>query len=280
MSTRILRLLSAAAVLLVGSASLTFAGPLLDRITEGNPIRLGYLVAQPTSFSSKDGGPDGMLNVFALNILEKMGYTNVEGVVMDWGALIPAMQADRIDMITAGMYVTKERCANVEFADPMLVLPDVLIVPKGNPKGLESYDDIAKKGAILAEVAGYASIETAKRSGVSADHIIILPGHTQILAALRSGRSDAFATALIEADGLLKSANETTLEITDPSKMPGVNKNWVSLAFRRSDADFVDAFNDAQRSYMGSPEMMGTLAAYGYSEPMLPGTHTVTDLCQ
>lgn len=281
MKNRILKSLAATALSLSLSASFVFAGPLLDRVKEGKPIRIGFMIAQPTSFTGRDGRPDGMINVFTINVLKQMGYTNIEGVVMDWGGLIPAIQADRIDIITAGMYVTKERCANVEFANPMMVLPDVLVVPKGNPKQLFNYEDVAKVGAILAEPAGYAPIETAKRYGVPEANIMVLPGNTQVLAAMRAGRADAYATSLIEADGLLKSSNEKAMEITDSSKMPNDTKNWVSLAFRKNDADFVTAFNKVQQSYMGTPEMMKALAPYGHSKPMVPGDkETAASLCK
>ncbi|RMI14829.1 transporter substrate-binding domain-containing protein [Sinorhizobium meliloti] len=280
MQKRITKLIAVAAMSLSVLTELALAGPLLEATKNGKPIRLGYMIAQPTSFTSQSGEPDGMINVFAINVLKKMGHSDVEGAVMDWGGLIPALQANRIDIISAGMYITKERCSSVQFSDPMLVLPDVLIVPKGNPKKLYNYQDVAMTGAVLAEPAGYAPIETAKRYGVSVENIMILPGNTQVLAALRSGRADAYATSLIEAEGLLKSSNETSMEITDPSKMPEDTKNWLALAFRKNDSDFVKAFNEAQKAYIADPKMMPDLAPYGHSKDMVPGTKTASALCQ
>jgi len=40
------------------------------------------------------------------------------------------------------------------------------IVPEGNPKGLQSYQDIKKKGATIVTGAGYSTIENAKKEGV------------------------------------------------------------------------------------------------------------------
>ncbi|MCK1292034.1 transporter substrate-binding domain-containing protein [Bradyrhizobium sp. 30] len=279
MKTRVYKLLSVASVSLILSASTVAAGPLLDRIKEGKPIRFGFSISQPASFVGKDGKPDGMVNVFVVGVLRKMGYTNVEAVQMDWGSLTPALQADRIDIITSGMYITKTRCANIEFADPAYVVPDVLVVLKGNPKGLENYADIAKKGATLVEIAGYAPIETAKRVGVPSEKIMIVPGHTEVLAAIRSGRADAFAVSLSEGNGLVKSSNGS-IEVTDPSKMQDNSKNFVSIGFRKSDADFVKQFDVAQRSYLGSPEMMETVAPFGYTQTMLPNGQTAAWVCE
>ncbi|QRM32263.1 ectoine/hydroxyectoine ABC transporter substrate-binding protein EhuB [Microvirga sp. VF16] len=278
MKTNILKLLAVAGATLALSATVSVAGPLLDRIKGGKTIRVGYTVAPPLSSVGKDNQPDGVINDFVLGVLKRMGYTNIESVVMDWGGLIPALQADRIDIITAGMYITKERCKNVLFSNPMMMLPDVFVVKKGNPKGIQTYEDIAKTDAVFVQPAGYAPIESAKQVGVPSDRMLIVPSNTQALAALRAGRADVYAASYIESEGMLKTANETGFEITEPNeKSP---KSWVSYAFRKSDADFVKAFDEAQKSYIGTPDMMKDLAPFEYRKAYLPGEQTAVDLCK
>lgn len=251
------------------------AGPLNDRIKEGKPIRIGYAIIKPFAFVNANGKPDGSVNIYSIEVLKKMGHTNIEGVAMDWGGLVPALQAGRIDIITGGMYITKVRCATVDFSDPMLYSPDVLMVPKGNPKGLQNYADIVAKGATFASISGYATIEQAKRHGVPAEKMMILPGGTQVVAAMRAGRADAFAASLTEVGGLLE-MSEGALEHTSPDKMPPDTRNWISLAFRKNDADFVQAFNNAQKSYLGSAEMLKSLAPFGYTKDMIPKESAAT----
>lgn len=277
MKTRLFTLLAAAAISMGTSASATLAGPLAEHIKEGKPIRLGFFVSKPGSYLTDDGKPAGNMNTITLGVLEKMGFTKIEPNAMDWGGQIPALDADRIDIVTGGLYITKKRCESVAFSNPVIVVPNSLVVQKGNPKGLENYQDLLNKGAILAVVSGFATIEQAKHAGISEDHMMAFPGNTQALAAVKAGRADAFATSSTEAEDMAKSSNGE-LEATNPDKMP--DKNYVAVGFRKSDADFVTKFNEAAASYVGSPEMMKATAADGYNSKMLPGDVKADEICK
>jgi len=52
-------------------------------------------------------------------------------------------------MITGGMYILKSRCANIDFSDPIGVFGDAMLVPKGNPKNINNYQDVIDTGATL-----------------------------------------------------------------------------------------------------------------------------------
>ena len=53
-------------------------------------------------------------------VLKRMGINQVEGVLTEFGSLIPGLQAKRFDIIAAGMYVTPERCRQAAFSNPYL----------------------------------------------------------------------------------------------------------------------------------------------------------------
>ena len=40
------------------------------------------------------------------------------------------------------MYILKSRCANINFSDPIGVFGDAMLVPKGNPKNINNYQDV------------------------------------------------------------------------------------------------------------------------------------------
>ncbi|MDW9714566.1 transporter substrate-binding domain-containing protein [Sinorhizobium meliloti] len=277
MKNNLIKWMMAAGVSLALSTSLAVAGPLMDRIKDGKPVRLGFYVSKPGSFLGDDGRPVGTNNVIALGILKKMGYINIQSETMDWGSLVPALQADRADIVTGGMYITSKRCETIAFSDPFAVIPNAVLVKKGNPKGLENYQDIANEDATLAVIAGYATIEQAKQAGIAENRMLVFPGPTQALAALRSGRADAFVDAL---DGIQEMANSSNgeLEGTNPDHMP--DKNYVAFAFRQNDEDFIKAFNAAMAEYMGTPEMLKEAGAYDYNEKMLPGKVTSKEVCK
>ena len=70
------------------------------------------------------------------------------------------------------------------------------------------------------------------------------------------------------------------VEPTDPTKNPEWTFNWVGIGFRKSDTDFLAAFNKALKAYMGSDAMMKDVAQYGYGKSQLPGQVTTDYVCE
>lgn len=268
----------AAVVALGASAVAVAAGPLMDRIEAGQPIRIGFANELPFAYPGPNGEPLGFVNAHTLGVLEKMGHTNIEPVQTDWGGLIPGLQAGRFDIITGGMNILAARCENVSFSEPMARIGDGFLVPAGNPKGLGNYDDIREQGAIMVTGAGYSNIQAARDAGVEDGNIMQVPGPTEILAAVRAGRADAGAGTYFTMRQLADSAGDV-LDVSDPDAMPEESFNWAGIGFSKGDQDFVDAFNAAQADYLGSEEMLAAVAEYGYGEATLPGDVTTEWVC-
>lgn len=267
-----------AGIALGASAMAALAGPLTDRIAAGEPIRIGFANEIPFAYPAEDGSPKGFVNVEALGVLKAMGYTNIEPVQTDWGGLIPGLQAGRFDIITGGMNILASRCENIAFSDPMARIGDAFIVAPGNPKGLNTYDDIKANGAVMVTGAGYSNIEAAKAAGVAEGDIMQVPGPTEILAAVKAGRADAGAGTYFTMKQLADSSGGA-VDVTDPNALPEDSMNWAGIGFHKDDQDFVDAFNAAQKDYLGTPEMMAAVAEYGYGEASLPGEKTTEWVC-
>ena len=119
---------------------------------------------------------------------------------------------------------------------------------------------------------------SAKAAGVTEDPIMIVPGPTEILAAVTAGRADA-GTGTYPTMKQWADSSGGAVESVDPSAMPEESFNWAGVGFRKEDQDFLDRFNAAQKDYLGSPEMLAAVAEYGYSEAMLPGDKTTEWVC-
>ena len=273
-----LKTAAAMAVAICAASVSAIGGPLMDRIEAGETIRIGFATEIPWAYPGEGNEPIGFANVHALGVLKAMGYENIEPVVTEWGGLIPGLKANRFDIITGGMYILGSRCKNVDFAEPMGSFGDAFIVPAGNPKGLVDFVTIRDSGSVMATGAGYVSIESAKKVGVPDENVMALPGPTEVLAAVRAGRADAGALTFFTARNLAAEAGGE-IEVTDPSLMPLWTKNWVAIAFRPEDSDFLAAFNDAQAEYLGSEEMLAAVGEYEYTSSQLPGDAKTEWIC-
>lgn len=255
------------------------AGQLMDRINSGESIRLGFAVQPPSAYPGDNNQPLGFANAITVAVLKKMGHDNIEPVVTDWGGMIPALVANRADIVTGGMYILGSRCKNVAFSEPIARQYDGFFVLKGNPKRINNYTDIKNSNSIMVAAAGYNNIEAAKKVGVTEQNIMVVPGPTEMLAAVQSGRADAGALPYVEVEHIV-AENSDILDATDPTLMPDWTINYTGIAFRFEDNDFLDKFNTALSQYLGTPEMLDAVKDYSYTKQNLPGDKTAAWACE
>ena len=253
------------------------AGPLEDRISAGKAIRLGFANAAPWAHPGDSGEPLGFVNVITVAVLDKLGHRQVEPVVTDWSGLIPSLVAGRVDIITGGMYILKARCENIDFSEPIGQFGNAFIVPKGNPRNLQTYEDIKNAGAVVVAPTGYVMVEEARKVGVPEANIMKVPGTTEVLAAVRSGRADIGAMTAVEANKIAAEAEE--VDATDTNALPKWTFNWVGIGFHPDDDEFRAAFNAAMQGYIGSGEMLAAVAPYDYVPANVPDKASTEWIC-
>lgn len=273
----ILKCLLGLAILLPGISTVQ-AGQLAERIAKGESIRLGFANEVPWSYTGPNNEALGFVNAYAIGVLKKMGYKNIEAVVTDWDGLVPGLQANRVDLVTGGIYILGSRCGSMTFSEPMAKVSDGFIVKTGNPSNIHTYKDFVKTGTTMVTGTGYSNIEAARKEGVPDEHIMQVPGSTEILAAVTSGWASAGAVDAIIARDLANKSNGQ-VEATDPNDLPEWTQAYVGIAFRNADADFVKQFNEAQKEYLGSPAMLEAVKPYGYDQKILPGDKTTAWVC-
>jgi polar amino acid transport system substrate-binding protein len=278
MPTKLTKIFMAAGFALAASTLAAVAGPLSDRITAGEPIRIGFSNIPIWGYPDENGDAKGFVNDIALGILNKMGYTNVETTITEWGGLIPGLKANRYDLITGGLYILNSRCKNISFSEPIGSMGDAFLVPAGNPKNISTYKDILAQDAMMVTGAGYNTVEAAKKEGLTDAQIMQVPGPTEMLAAVKAGRADAAGLTYFEANYLAEQS-EGALEVTDPAALPEWTKNWVGIGFRAEDEDFMEKFNAALAEYVGTAEMLAGVEEYGFTKAHLPGDKTAEWVC-
>ncbi|RWG14455.1 MAG: ectoine/hydroxyectoine ABC transporter substrate-binding protein EhuB [Mesorhizobium sp.] len=262
-----------ATVSLAGSAS---AQSLLDKIKNGETVRLGFSNEPPFSIPGPNNEPLGWVNAMAMDLLKKLGTTKVEPVVTEWGSLIPGMHAGRLDIITGGMYILPDRCRNVLFTEPLAVLSAALIVPKGNPQNLRSYKDLRDLGLTVATGAGWDDVQNARKAGIPDEKILQVAGSAEVLQAVKAGRAAAGVGDYFTMKEF--AAKDASMDVTD--LLPDSPKGYPALAFLPNQQATVDAFNAVLKDYIGSKEMMESVGKYGYTKTNLPDGTTAAQLCK
>ena len=251
----------------------------LERAKADGFIRVGFANEAPYGFATPDGKLTGESPEVVKAVLARMGIDQVDGVLTEFGSLIPGLQAGRFDIIAAGMFITPKRCEQVQFSEPTYGIGQAFLVAAGNPKGIKDYGSIAGNPDLkLAVMSGAVEAGYARDAGIAEDQIVILPDQSSLVKAVQAGRADAAAlTALSIAD--MASKNEG-VESTPPfGEVAG--KSVVGhggVAFRKEDKDLHEAFNAELKNFIGSPEHIALVTPFGFGQDFLPAK-TTAELC-
>lgn len=204
-------------------------------------------------------GPD-----VARVIFERLGVKNVEGLISEYGAMIPGLQAGRFDAITAGLFMKPERCAAVAYSEPMMCDAEAMLVKKGNSKGFKSYEDVAKDPTAKIGVAGGGTEEKlALQAGVPRDRVVPVPDPQSGLKMLQDSRIEVLSYPVLSIHGLVSKANDPNLETIAP--VVGAPVYCDGAAFRKQDVALRDAFDVELKKMKESGEFAKIIEPYGFS---------------
>ncbi len=257
----------------------------LARVTREGVIRVGFANENPYAFARPDGTLSGEAVEVARAVFEEMGIEEMEGVLTEFGSLIPGLQAGRFDVITAGMYVNPTRCEQVLFADPEYKIGEALIVEAGNPLNLGSYEDIAANPDVkIGTGAGYLEYDMLLNVGVSEDQIVTFPDDPSGMAGLQAGQIDAWTGTRPTLIKLLQVTDDPNFEIAEPFEQPVIDGepaiNYGAAAFRFEDIELRNRFNEGLRKLKAEGRLIDLIGQFeGFDEGALPGDTTVLDLC-
>ncbi|MFE2597859.1 ectoine/hydroxyectoine ABC transporter substrate-binding protein EhuB [Streptomyces sp. NPDC059396] len=254
-------------------------GDTLARLKSQRTVRLGIAGEAPYGFIDQNGEFTGEAVELAKVIFKRLGVGSVQPVATDFSSLIPGLNSQQFDVVSAGMYINKERCDQVIFADPEYQMLDSFIVLKGNPKGLRSYQDVVRTKAKFATGTGYAEIDYAISAGVPEKEIVILQDPVAGLNAVESGRVDVFAGTALTGRSVVRKSRRA--EATEPFApvVDGEKKiDGGGFAFRPTDTELRDSFNTEIHAMKKSGELFRILRPFGFTESEMT-TLTAKELC-
>ena len=269
----------AALVVAAFAATPALAQSTLEKAREAGYIRVGFANEAPYGYATPDGKLTGEAPEVAKAVLARMGITQVDGVLTEFGSLIPGLKAGRFDIIAAGMYVNPQRCAEIAFSEPSYGIGQAILVPAGNPKGIVDYASFAENSDLkLAVMAGAVEGGYANDAGVGFAQVVSLPDQASLVAAVQAGRADGAALSALSIADMASKADG--VESTKPfSEVAGNSvKGHGAFGFRKDDQDFVDAFNAELAKFIGTPEHIALVEPFGFGADYLP-EKTTAELC-
>ena len=252
------------------------SGPGLPRAT----LRIGYAVEAPFAFLDAQGRVTGESPEVAKAVLKRMGARRVEWRQTEFGSLIAELESGQIDVIAAGLFITRERAERVSFSQPTFHVRQALLVPKGNPARLHSYEQAVAAGVKVAVVGGSLEEALLRRLGAGPGQVVPAPDSWAGRAAVESGVAGGLALSAPSLRWMLKSRSSRGVEIAEPFEQPKQEKyqGYGGFAFRKSDTRLRTAWNAAQLSFVGSPEHRRLAGSFGFGEAEMPGSVHIEEI--
>ncbi len=265
------RCVLAGAGLLLARPALAAPG-LLAQLQAAGKARVGLANQPPYSELNPDGSMTGIAPTLCQTILGRLGIPAMEGFVGTYGELIPGMMAGRWDFVAASLTITKARCAQVAFSDP-LVFDGIAIAGRQDHAGPmpRSVAELAQRGAVVGVQAGGADLRAALAAGISSSNLRQFPSDAAMVDGILAGRVDYAIMAYAAMHTLLQARQ---IELATVYPVEGAETRGSGCAFRRQDTDLYDAFQREFHALKASGAFAAMLKQFGFETP--PGATDLT----
>lgn len=258
----------------------------LEARIDAGSVTIGIHNRFPWGYRDESGEVAGFHPDLVREALEPLGITNFEFVITEFGALIPGLKAHRFDMIASGIAVTPERCAQVIFSEPDLSVVDGLLVEKGNPLDIHSYQDIIDNPDItLAGGRGTLNTKNALDAGVPEDQMIQFPSGQESLSAVMAGRADAATMSAPTVASHLRHENvaarlERAQSFTGLLREDGTpSAMYTAIAFRPDDTELRDAYDERLAEMKADGAVAEIMERYGFLPEDTAPERTTDEIC-
>jgi len=236
--------LAVVAVALVLSISVALTDGYADDKVYINGFDAAY---PPFTFVDKDGNPAGF-DIDSINwIAKEMGF-KVKHQPTDWAAIVPSLNAKKIDLIASGMSITPERQAAVDFCNPYWQVIQLLVVRKDSDLTVET---ALAPGRQIALLRGSAESKWMTENQLKKGYSYELKYYDTTPLAIEdvvNGRADAAAVS----NTALQEAADRGAPVKDIGRygQPDVDYGY---AVRKEDEAFKKTLNEGLARLKASP---------------------------
>ncbi|HEY9291722.1 MAG TPA: ectoine/hydroxyectoine ABC transporter substrate-binding protein EhuB, partial [Microlunatus sp.] len=257
-----------------GGAGNGAGGRALAAKGNGQSLKVAIGNEPPYTKMNADGTVTGCEPDVLQAVLTSMGYGKVEPVVAGYDAMIAGLNAHRWDVIAAGLFMKQSRCEAVAYTEPVIVSTESFAVLPGNPKKITTVARVKSDSLIKCAVIGGGFedgiLQTAE---VPTDQVVKVKDGVSGVAALKAGRCDAFLLPTLSLQSITSGGFDVTDVITDAPK------TGSGAAFRKSDSDFVTAYNKALTDFKATDEFSAIEKKWGFRASDTDGV-TTSELCK
>lgn len=210
-----------------------------------------------TFLDTKTNTIEGVM-VDLIKEIAKTADLKVEVEGMQFSTLIASLTSNKIDLISAAMYITAARKEVIDFSDPIYTYGEGLLVPRSDTKDYKEFADM--KGYTVGAQIGTAYVDALQKTGLFAE-VKLYKTSPDILADVNAGRIQAaFADQPIMAY-TLKQGQFPQVRLVKSYKPTIIGS--VGIGVRKSDGELLKKINTALAKLKADGSVDKILAKWG-----------------
>ena len=216
----------------------------LEKAIERGVLFVGFNFEPPHDFITADGEFTGLDIEIARYCANNIGIPEILGVQTPWDGLIPGLLARNYNIISAGMARRPARMEVVDFTDAIYRYGPNAMVPKGNPNGVQSWDEIVAKKLRVGSVLGSTDYKDCSETYNLGDLCKGYQEYPQMVSDLQAGRLDVIVQAELTQRRYFEEVKPTDLEFASPWDYPPSGESRIGMVFHPDDDELREAFNE------------------------------------
>jgi ABC-type amino acid transport substrate-binding protein len=198
--------------------------------------------------------------------LDWLGVKDVKVVWVPWESIVPTLLSKRADVIAGNIHVNPERVKVITFTGPAYWYGPVVVVGKGNPTGIKTYDDL--KGKKVGSISGSAADFYLRRIGVNTT---VFKTQIEELQSLNQGRLDAVVEDdLVYLEFAKGNPSNNLMPLWDiatpPDIINGGGYGMARYAMRKEDCSLRVAYTYALSEMRANGMVSAILKKYGLND--------------
>lgn len=210
-----------------------------------------------TFLDTKSNSTQGVMVDLIQAIAKDQGFT-VDIQAMPFNTLIPSLQTNKIDIISAALGMTPKRAEVVDFTDPVYNYGEGMVVHEKDTKEYKSYEDL--RGAAVGVQVGTVYVEPMKATGYFSE-VRVYDSMADVIRDVGLGRIKAgFGDYPIVAYQISQGVHKRVRLVIGVKPIVNVN---IGMAVRKGDDATRQKLNTSLAKFKADGTLNKILAKWG-----------------
>ncbi|MBH5392167.1 transporter substrate-binding domain-containing protein [Bradyrhizobium diversitatis] len=237
-----------------GNSSEAFAqadDSFVGSLRKAGVVKAAVASVPPLIAISPTGKTTGYMADITNLALQGMGLPELTPSLIDYSAMIPALQARQVDLVVPVLQASEEKCKAVLYSAPVFLNRNVLFVKAGNPKHLTSLAQIATMPEVRVAVTSGGQPEAlALKAGVKREQFVYAPDNQAGISTVIGGRANAYVAGQFSFS--ISKLKQLGLDVVVDPQSPVI---LYGVVVRKEDVGFRDALSHQINILRGNGKM-------------------------